>query len=32
MNEFMQKINALEDWFNLRFGWFFTNGNKDSMQ
>jgi hypothetical protein len=25
---FLSKIAAFEEWFNRRFGWFFTNGSK----
>lgn len=25
---FLDKLKRFENWFNIRFGWFFTNGNK----
>lgn len=32
MKTFLQKLKLIqvrfENWFNARFGWFFTNGNK----
>ena len=28
LDKVIKKINRLENWFNNKFGWFFTNGNK----
>jgi hypothetical protein len=28
ISQLINRLIALEDWFNSRFGWFFTNGSK----
>lgn len=28
MNSVIEIISSVEHWFNRKFGWFFTNGNK----
>lgn len=28
MNAIVHKLESLEEWFDKKFGWFFTNGNK----
>jgi len=28
MHNLIDTISALEEWFDRKFGWFFTNGNK----
>lgn len=28
MRKIFNAFNSFEKWFNLKFGWFFTNGNK----
>ncbi len=30
MKEIFNILNGFEGWFNRKFGWFFTNGHKDS--
>lgn len=28
MKSILEKLQLFEDWFNVKFGWFFTNGMK----
>jgi hypothetical protein len=30
MRKIFNTFNGFEEWFNRKFGWFFTNGHKDS--
>lgn len=32
VHQFTKRLGILERWFNLRFGWFFTNGMKEQHQ